>query len=111
MRDKYYHYETGPIDAFWGCIPIEEFLNSEEEQGINCTGIITRLMRECRKFGAWEGDMNRGVLVFALPCDSGRLEMEIGFIWKQSNNGTTFIISPRELPWIEEFRVPRTKEG
>jgi len=51
----------------------------------------------------WEGDMVLGPVVFTLP-DPDSNNFAIGFAWKQSNNGTTFILSPHELPWLSDYR-------
>lgn len=42
-----------------------------------------------------------GVYVFYLP-NPGNQNTYFGFVWKQSNNGTTYICSPVALPWISE---------
>ncbi len=48
----------------------------------------------------WEGDFRQGPSIFWLPDETGFI---YGFVFKQDNNGTTFIISPRQLPWVEKF--------
>jgi hypothetical protein len=48
----------------------------------------------------WEGDFREGPFVFAIPGD---LEMRYGFLWKQDNNGTTFVLSPEPLPYLEKL--------
>jgi hypothetical protein len=53
-----------------------------------------------RKAG-WEGDYGQSApRVFWLP-DPEWFGFKYGFAWKQSNNGTTFIVSPFRLPWLE----------
>ncbi len=50
---------------------------------------------------SWEGEIREGPFLLILPGD---IEMEIaGFIWKQDNNGTTFVVSRVELPYLSEF--------
>lgn len=50
----------------------------------------------------WEGDITEGPYVFMLPMNDGGGTMTAGFIWKQSNNGTTFVVSPFEMPWLRD---------
>jgi hypothetical protein len=49
----------------------------------------------------WDGDIREGPYVTALPNpDSGCSDIIVA--WKQDNNGTTFIASPRLLPWLHD---------
>ena len=48
----------------------------------------------------WEGDFRQGPGIFWLPDETGFI---YGFVFKQDNNGTTYVISPKRLHWIEEF--------
>lgn len=48
----------------------------------------------------WEGDCRQGPSIFWLPDETG---FSYGFVFKQDNNGTTFIVSPKRLPWIERI--------
>ena len=50
-----------------------------------------------RKVG-WEGDIREGPYVTVLPEPPGPSPVVIG--WKQDNDGTTFIATPFELPWL-----------
>jgi hypothetical protein len=51
-----------------------------------------------RAFG-WDGQFMEGPHVFTLPnADS----MQFGLVWTQPDDRlTTFIVSPRRLPWLE----------
>ena len=46
----------------------------------------------------WEGDFRGDPVVFWLPVDDG---FRFGFAFKQENNGSTFVISPVPMPWLE----------
>jgi hypothetical protein len=48
----------------------------------------------------WEGDFRVGPYIFWLPTETG---FTYAFAFKQDNNGTTFIVSPVQLQWVEEF--------
>lgn len=47
----------------------------------------------------WEGDHRNAPVVFWVPAEQ---EFEFGFVLKQDNNGTTFVVSPVELPHLAE---------
>ena len=56
---------------------------------------------ELGKEAGWEGDIREGPFVSVLPEPPGSYSAVPFLIaWKQDNNGTTFIASPYELPWI-----------
>lgn len=48
----------------------------------------------------WEGDFREGP--FVMPV---LVELEVGhaFVWKQDNNGSTFVLSPVPLPYLENL--------
>ena len=50
----------------------------------------------------WEGDFRNEPVVFWLPNDT---EFHFGFVFKQDNNGTTFVVSPVLLQHLAEFAV------
>lgn len=51
-----------------------------------------------RKIG-WEGDVAWGPYISMLPHNESDCLFMLA--WKQSNNGTTFIASPFDLPWLK----------
>ena len=115
----WYRYElAGPIDYFSGCVPFNDYVKEiyessslypESECGIRerfkaLSQIYGEVSDAMQDFMSWEGDIvENGLLVFALPCDS--CETKVGFIWKQENNGSTFVASPFPLPWLEGCAV------
>jgi len=59
--------------------------------------LAKRLARE----EGWEGDFGgNSPRVIFLPDEN---TFVYGFVWKQSNNGTTFVVSPQPLPWLEKY--------
>jgi hypothetical protein len=48
----------------------------------------------------WEGDFRHDPVVLWLPSESG---FEYAFAFKQDSNGTSFVVSRRTLPWLEEW--------
>jgi len=54
------------------------------------------------KGSCWEGDIRgNNMFLFSLP-DPDNNNARYGLIWKQGNNGTTFICSPVKLDWIDD---------
>lgn len=68
---------------------VKIFLNNWEE----AKGLATQ--------AGWEGDVRfgNGPCVFDIPFSDG---IETCFIFKQDNNGCTFVVSPVEMPWLDE---------
>lgn len=55
--------------------------------------------------GSWEGDIRSDNLyVFGLPYPA-LTTTRIGLVWKQHNNGTSFVCSPLEIPWLKEYEI------
>lgn len=48
----------------------------------------------------WEGDFKNDPVVFFLPNETGFIP---GFVIKQQNNGTTYVVTPYVLPWVERY--------
>lgn len=61
-----------------------------------------RLAQIRAKASGWEGDFNWGPCVFWLPAE---VSFNYGFVFKQTNNGCTFIVSPEPLPWLDSLKM------
>lgn len=48
----------------------------------------------------WEGDHRHAPVVFWVPTDNG---FDCGFVIKQDNNGSTFVLSPVALPHFSDY--------
>ena len=48
----------------------------------------------------WEGDFKNDPAVFWIPCDG---EFRYGFAIKQNNNGSTFVVTPIRMAWLEDL--------
>jgi hypothetical protein len=94
-------YAIGPIDFWTGWTkPDGLFDLHADADGLDRDGYEDWLVRVeglARDLG-WEGDRTVGPLIAGLPGDTLGGEFMIG--WKQSNNGVTFIASPRPLTWL-----------
>ena len=103
-------YELSPIDFGW------ESLSSVDEAAGNLRRLgmkgyqgyhdqardLERAFEEAKTLArarGWEGDFSAGPKVFWLPHEDS-MSMLPGFIWKQSNNGITYVVSPLPLPWL-----------
>ena len=48
----------------------------------------------------WEGDFRIDPVVFWVPDDT---QFSYGFVFKQDNNGTTYIVSPVDMPHLKDL--------
>jgi hypothetical protein len=112
----WYAYEILPIDYGWDLLPtLDEFsqlLASRTAAGL--TGPIPsradeeypvtqffndfKHARDLATRAGWEGDFGTDPHVFMIP---GEGAFRYAFAWKQSNNGTTFVMSETALPWLD----------
>ncbi|CDG16802.1 hypothetical protein [Xenorhabdus doucetiae] len=112
MSDKWYTYTISAIDHRWEFLPtVEEILTKLVSSEDDKEEYEDKTFRSLSQFLAdweeartiadyWEGDFVKGPYVFCVPND---LTLSYGFVWKQYNNGLTFVISPVELPHLNEF--------
>jgi len=111
---KMYIYESSPLDDFHGLSSAKEIVSSfmrrpvyeyycPNDHSTKFTELFELAMR-CARFVSmaekshWEGDIG-DLHFFAVPQPPDRIA--IGLVWKQGNNGTTYICSPIPLPWVE----------
>jgi hypothetical protein len=57
----------------------------------------------------WEGDVREGPWFCPLPAEGSDETFLI--VWKQDNNGQTFVASPYRLPWLETGDDVTSAEG
>ena len=107
----WYTYEIAPIDMGWENLKsVHETLQDvvgrsssmKLKNDIDATDMNDFIAKwESAKDAAsdagWEGDFRNEPVVFWVPCES---EFECGFVIKQDNNGTTFVISPTSMTWF-----------
>lgn len=104
-------YETSPQDYFDGMVPLcDAIYNSGENEGSNDTAwriihfVISCVYKVARAKSFWEGDIRgNDIYLFSLP-DPDNAMVRMGLVWKQDNNGSTYICSPVEIPWLKEYR-------
>lgn len=107
-----YIYQLAPVDDFFGAVPVEEWLDtlSSNHRGVSLRDAASQLMNAAFRVATavgseWEGDCHV-VHVFGLPPADTYCDLQLGLIWKQGNNGTTFVVSPYPLPWLGEPLKP-----
>lgn len=112
-------YDIQPIDWFWEYLPtveevakrfgandavldLQEVPEYEPRMLPNLLKNFAMAKDMAGEVG-WEGDFKTYAAprVFFLP---GEGEFEYGFVWKQENNGTTFVVTPHPLPWLDKWR-------
>lgn len=115
MKVKNLHaYRIAPMDFGWErLVPVDEYVASlvkedkevrietPTEFGMNVLifyGFLHRALDAGRKVG-WEGDFRGEPYVGFLPDPH---EPRTYLVWKQENNGDTFVVSPVELPYLEK---------
>ena len=87
-------YAIGPIDIGWEdlvCIELD---------------VVPWAVRAAAASLGWEGDVRGSECAkFSLPCED---DFIAGYVWKQDNNGTCFVASPVELPYLNDVTADRT---
>lgn len=110
-------YHINPIDFGWEFLPTFEevaakfaasdarrLVHSELYEGDMLPDLREALTqaKALAKQVYWEGDFRTGTEphILFLP-DEG--DFSYAFVWKQDNNGSTFVISPHPLPWLDRI--------
>ena len=99
-----YCYAIGPIDDWELATELDDFLDTIGHGAywdrVEMLYSMAKLL--ARKHG-WEGDMSQGPYVIGIPPADGQPNFVPIFVWKQGNNGTTFVVSPYSLPWLSGY--------
>jgi hypothetical protein len=110
---SWHTYEVPPVDIGWENLrtvqETERFLAAKAQgagQGSNAAAADLRSFlaawesaKDAATSEGWEGDLRNEPVVFWVPDDA---EFTFGFVLKQDNNGTTYVVSPVPMPWLEE---------
>lgn len=113
---KLYAYEINPIDFGWQYLTLvsshRERLAKEyaSEQVSTERQYLLKKLRDFEEFideamnagetVGWEGDFRVEPHVGFLPIDGNVTPY---CVWKQDNNGDTFVVSPFEMPWLDQI--------
>ena len=107
-------YSIGPIDHGWEHLKTvretlpaiaaieDEFAGSGDINSEEVTKFLQgwKSAKDAARGSGWEGDFRHEPRVFWLPAD---VKFVYGFVFKQDNNGTTFVVSPQVLPAMQEL--------
>jgi hypothetical protein len=117
---KWYAYDLCPIDWGWDYLPTVEQMAARyaENDAVKAIQGIEYLdgpfvepfleefkqAQEAARAAGWEGDYRNDSRprVLFLPGANMNCAFQHAFAWKQDNNGTTFVISPYQLTWLED---------
>lgn len=113
-------YVIPPIDFGWEHLPtVEDTLKAikRDEEIRSNGGELYDLAYRSEKFSKdWEqavtiaksmgmsSDFRQEPSVLWMPSE---LQMEYGFVFKEDNNGTTYVVSHIEMPWLESISMTR----
>ena len=108
----FYTYRFGPLDFFHGTTPVIEHLIDAHERGPEIgrdhAKELKAFIRAClaAKEMGFDGEIrsyDEGCVCFFIPVVPVDCAEPLGtaFILKQDNNGTTFVMSPVELPHLD----------
>lgn len=73
------------LDIFY---EVDTFLNT-----------VKKILNFAAEEGHWEGYFDTEVRVFNVPVENS---FDYGFVWKQENNGDTFVASPQPMSHLEQ---------
>lgn len=103
----YFVYVTGPLDWWPGWRWVDEILAAMRgsdtlvEAGYPEPSKLEAMVSSAKKVAdaaGWEGDGRWACAPLPAP---EMFSSELMFAVKQSNNGTTYVVSPFRLPWLE----------
>jgi hypothetical protein len=86
-----YLYKLCYIDHDWDFLPLAPE-----------SSILKSILRMGR-FVGWEGDFIHKPRILYFPRIDNYYDFAVGYIWKQQNNGITFLASPFKLDYLEEM--------
>ena len=91
-----------PIDVFDGLTPLNDWLSEQHPSRTAWALQAVLALADAASETGWQGDMRHLPMVGGLPT-LGRTTLYLAI--KQDNNGDTFLISPEEIPGIDELAL------
>jgi len=106
MKESYfkYLYVCAPTDWFEGFQSIASWLyeSDSEREATEKLCLFAEACHLASKSSYWEGDINFGPFISGLPDPKSDGHPLIFITFKQSNNGTTFLVSPIKIEYLEK---------
>lgn len=117
-------YQISPIDFWEGCTLLEDYVKNklkyltEHKSDIKLCfepysdlRDILEFYREAQKIAIKYGDFKNedlkdGPYISGIPRED--VECAVIIMWKQNNNGTTYVASQIELPWLKDDMIFQT---
>lgn len=115
---NYYLYEFYHIDYDWDMVEeLENYLKRADENSTICSNCKYRcascnkrvdvlskqwsaISAFARKHGGWDGEYSEKPRIGFIPNGCGGAGFSAYYVWKQSNNGTCFIVTPERFDWL-----------
>ena len=103
-----YAYSIVPLDFGWQTMPTAEAYRGllmkdaySVTQGAESVRAFNEFLQRSLDFASektvWEGDFREEPRIVVMP---GECETVLAVLWKQENNGDTFVVSQVALPWL-----------
>jgi len=109
---NWYAYYIHPIDFGWENLKtvsqtVSDLAKEDQYNDLNTEELQSffqnwELAKESAIECGWEGDFRNPPCVFWLP---GEESFKYAFVFKQENNGDTIVVSPYQLPWLNEITL------
>ena len=112
QTSRIFYYSILPLDFGWKTMPTaEEYralllkdFSHDLSHAADAIQDFNTFINACLQGAAdsthWENDFREEPRVIVMP---GETEPLLAIIWKQGNNGTTFVASQMQMPWLDEI--------
>lgn len=99
-------YYVGTVDHFNGLFNFDEFMKKLKNPTYELSLDVHNFKSKCNEYlfnahfyeSYWDGDIRgRDIYVGGIPYPGFECELNIILLWKQDNNGSTFMMSPFPL--------------
>jgi hypothetical protein len=107
-----YVYELPPIDHWEAWCTEQQVMDriDEDREGLwSVQNYETQFTIAKAAFveAGWEGDGEWHLIALPYPVGEGADSHRYIIAVKQRNNGTTYVWSPEEMPWLKEYELAR----
>lgn len=100
-----YVYEVMPVDSGWHWMTTVDDLfglyqsMADSRSAADELSVLVEKAESMARDLGWDGENRHEPRVFFVPVEG---TMAMGLIWKQDNNGTTYVASPVKMPHLED---------
>ncbi len=101
---KMFYYAFTSIDTDWEYIStVSSYLEGKNGNTYNYIKVCLENSLTFAKRKDWDGTFQQEPRIFFVPGSNNSYSFDAGFVWKQSSNGLTIVISPEKMPWLIEY--------